>query len=196
MGKLSILLLRCIQKGLDSGLDYTKLDSSTLVTLEAMNDDACFWLTQLGGVSVDDEMVALSGSRTALMDTGTTLLLVPSTDLDGIHAMIPGAKLAGQGTYTVPCNTTASVALEFGGKSFPINPEDLTLVKNGHPTGDCISRISTIGTDLNTKIWIVGAFDLPLEICLNSRQVGDTFLKSVYFSTNVDANTITLARVI
>ncbi|KAJ7842920.1 acid protease [Mycena leptocephala] len=95
-------------KGLDSGLDYTKLDSSTLVTLEAMNDDACFWLTPLGGVSVDGEMVALSGSRTALMDTGTTLLLVPSTDLDGIHAMIPGAKLARQGTYTVPCNTTAS----------------------------------------------------------------------------------------
>ncbi|KAJ7859245.1 aspartic peptidase domain-containing protein [Mycena leptocephala] len=29
-------------KGLDSELDYTKLDSSTLVTLEAMNDDACF----------------------------------------------------------------------------------------------------------------------------------------------------------
>ncbi|KAJ7903961.1 aspartic peptidase domain-containing protein, partial [Mycena leptocephala] len=162
------------------GLDYTKLDSSTLVTVEAMNDDTCFWLTQLGGVSVDGEMVALSASRTALMDTGTTLLLVPSTDLDGIHAMIPGAKRTRQGTYTVPCNTTASVALEFGGQSFPINPEDLTLAKNGHPRGDCISRISTIGTDSNANIWIVG----------------DTFLKSVYFSTNVDANTITLARAI
>ncbi|KAF8195904.1 aspartic peptidase domain-containing protein [Mycena galopus ATCC 62051] len=105
------------------GLDASKFDSSTLVTLNATNSN--FWETQLGGVTVNGATVGLSGPRIALMDTGTTLLVVPATDVDPIHAKIPGAIKKGTGSWTVPCNTTASVALQFGGKSFPISPKDL-----------------------------------------------------------------------
>ncbi|KAJ7722757.1 acid protease [Mycena maculata] len=157
-------------------LDDTKFDESTLVTLEATND--AFWITQLGGVTVDGATVALSGNRTALMDTGTTLLVVPSTDIAGIHAKIPGAKQTSSGSFTVPCNTNASVALEFGGKSFPINPQDLTFASGGRTTGDCTSGIGAFAPGQTPTQWLVGG----------------SFLKSVYFSTNVDANTITLAQ--
>ncbi|KAJ7934454.1 aspartic peptidase domain-containing protein, partial [Mycena leptocephala] len=117
------------------GLDHSKFDNSTLVTLQATDTtlphagDECFWIThwQLDGVSVNGSAVALSGSRTALMDTGTTLLVVPSTDIDGVHAKIPGSKRTGatsySGQHSVPCNT--SVALNFGGRYFPIDPENL-----------------------------------------------------------------------
>ncbi|KAJ7735856.1 aspartic peptidase domain-containing protein [Mycena maculata] len=152
------------------GLDHNKFDNSTLVTLNATNDD--LWFVPLGQVSVNGATVSVSGSRKALMDTGTTFLLVPSTDIDALHANIPGAKKTGSGSYTIPCSTNASVAFEFAGKSFAINPEDLT---NSRATGDCRSRIA-VGSQANQ--WTLG----------------DTFLKSVYFSTNADDNTISLAR--
>ncbi|KAJ7502361.1 aspartic peptidase domain-containing protein, partial [Mycena galericulata] len=52
------------------GLDYSKFDRSTLVTLDASND--MFWIAPLGGVSVNGATVSISGNRMALMDTGTT----------------------------------------------------------------------------------------------------------------------------
>lgn len=163
------------------GLDDSKFDSSTLVTLDATDDN--FWITHLGGVTVNGATVAISGNRTALMDTGTTLLVVPSTDVDPIHEKIPGAIKTGTGSWTVPCNTTASVALQFGGKSFPISPKDLPFASGGRTTGDCTSGIggfSAAATASNPTQWLVG----------------DTFLKSVYFSTNENTNTVTLAQTV
>ncbi|KAJ6577361.1 aspartic peptidase domain-containing protein [Mycena capillaripes] len=157
------------------GLDDTKFDPKTLVTLDAAADtdgfDA-FWFAKMDGVSVDGDDVQVA-AQLALMDTGTSLMAVPTKDAAAIHAKIPGAKLKSSGQYSIPCNTTASLALKFGGKSFPINPKDLVFASNGATSGDCTSGISVFA---DTKFL-----------------VGDTFLKSVYFSTNVDDNTITLA---
>ncbi|KAJ7454803.1 acid protease [Mycena latifolia] len=157
------------------GLDESKFDSSTLVTIKATNDS--FWIVALGGASVNGASVSIA-STTALMDTGTTLLVVPANDAAAIHAKIPGAKLT-NGHYTVPCNTTASVALEFGGKSFTINPKDLSFASNGRTSGDCTSGIGAF-SDSTPQPWLVG----------------DSFLKSVYFSTNIDENTVSLAKAI
>ncbi|KAF7355308.1 Acid protease [Mycena sanguinolenta] len=160
------------------GLDDSRFDSSTLVTLNATDDD--FWITQLGGVTVNGATVSLSGARTALMDTGTTILVVPATDLDPIHAKIPGAVKKSDGSWTVPCNTTTSVALEFGGKSFPISSKDLPFASGGKTTGDCTSGIGGFSAGDSLTQWLVGG----------------TFLKSVYFSTNLEENTITLAKAV
>ncbi|KAJ7671632.1 acid protease [Mycena polygramma] len=154
------------------GLDETKFDPSTLVTLNATTDDKgeSFWFAALDGVSVDGEDVEIA-SNVSLMDTGSTQLLVPPNDAAAIHAKIPGAFKQGD-QYRVPCNTTARVALKFGGKSFALNLKDLTG-SDGNASGDCGSGVSVFN---DTKILAGGAF-----------------LKSVYFSTNEDDNTISLA---
>ncbi|KAJ7242790.1 aspartic peptidase domain-containing protein [Mycena haematopus] len=156
------------------GLDDTKFDPTTLVTVNNTGDG--FWQAPLDGVSVNGADVAGIVSTLGLMDTGTTVLSVPAKEAAAIHAQIPGAIRQSSGQYTVPCNTTASVALKFGGKSFPINPKDLPFASFGKTSGDCTSGIGSAS----------GSTFL----------VGDTFLKSVYFSTNVDDNTITLAQAI
>jgi hypothetical protein len=122
-----------------SGLDESKFDRNTLVTFNSTDEG--FWFAGLGGVTVDDNDVSVE-STIGLMDTGTTLLAVPTKDAAAIHAKIPGAKLQSSGHYTIPCNTTTSVALNFGGKSFPINPKDLVFATNGATSGDCISGIA------------------------------------------------------
>ncbi|KAJ6468432.1 acid protease [Mycena sanguinolenta] len=157
------------------GLDDTKFDPTTLVTMNNTDPNG-FWKAPLEGISVNGVDVSGIASTDGLMDTGTTLLVVPANEAAAIHAKIPGAIRQNSGQYTVPCNTNATVALKFGGKSFPINPKDLPFASLGKTSGDCSSGISS--SSGSTMV------------------VGDTFLKSVYFSTNADDNTITLAQAI
>lgn len=116
--------------------------------------------------------------RTALLDTGTTLLIAPRADVEKIHEVI-GGRANEDGRFIVPCNINATVALSFGGHDFAIDPKDLAFFPlSGNPTGDCLSGITA--SDRDDGSWLVG----------------DTFLKSTYFSTNVDKNTISLAELV
>jgi len=163
------------------GLDTSKFDQSTLVTLNNLNK-AGFWEAGMDAVSVNGKDLGLT-NRTAIMDTGTTLLLVPQADADAIHRVIPGAQRSRQtpGTYTLPCTTQASLALTFGGRSFAIDSRDITFtpLDLNNPTGDCVSGI-TAGQIGSQNEWLVG----------------DVFLKNAYFSTDVGANTVQLAKLV
>ena len=161
------------------GLDTSKFDQKTLVTINNVNAEG-FWEGAVDAVSVNGTDLGLTG-RTAILDTGTTLLLVPQADAQVIHQAIPGAVDQGNGTFTLPCTSTASLALAFGGQSFAIDTRDLTFapVDRKNRNGDCISGIS--GAQLNGPTqWLAG----------------DVFLKNAYFSTNVGKNTIQLAKLI
>jgi hypothetical protein len=152
------------------GMDPSKFQPSTLVTLPVVSQDG-FWETALDAAGVANGGSIPSGKRTAIHDTGTTGIIAPVKDAEALHKLIPGAKADGQGGYTVPCNTNASVTLTFGGKTFPIDPRDLSEfgpVNNNDPDGDCVSAISgDTGGDDGAQQWLLG----------------DTFLKNVYFST-------------
>ncbi|KAK7690624.1 hypothetical protein QCA50_005723 [Cerrena zonata] len=138
-----------------------------------------FWEGAMS-VTVDGQAVGLNG-RTAILDTGTTLVIAPPADAAAVHAAIPGAKSDGQGGFTVPCTTTASVALTFSGQTFDINPQDLLFapVDVNDLQGDCISGISS-GQIGGAQQWLVG----------------DVFLKNAYFSHDVTKNSISLAKLV
>lgn len=161
------------------GKDTSKFDPKTLVTLPNVNPQG-FWEAQMDAVTVNGQDLGFD-NRTAILDTGTTLLVVPPSDAEAIHRAIPGAKSDGNGGFTIPCTTNASLALSFGGQLFTIEPSDLTFVPSNSKdlTGDCVSGISS------------GQVQGPNE-WLN----GDVFLKNAYFSTDVGKNTIQLAKLI
>ncbi|KAJ7062712.1 acid protease [Mycena amicta] len=158
-------------------LDPSKFDPATLVTIDNVSKNG-FWEGALDAVTVDGKDLGLAG-RTAILDTGTTLCLLPQADAAAIHAAIPGSQDIGNGQFTVPCDFTESVALAFGGTSFAIDPRDIAIqpVDNA---GNCFSGIS--GTTL-------GLGD-------NAFLVGDVFLKNAYLSTDVDRNQISLAKLV
>ena len=141
------------------GLDPAKFDANTLVTFNNVNQNG-FWEGDVS-FSVDGQDLGLNG-RTAILDTGTTLIIAPEADANAIHAAIPGAQSDGQGGFTIPCTTSVSVALTFGGQSFEIQPEDLlfTPVDANDLTGDCVSGISS-GNIGGNKEWLVSSF-VPL----------------------------------
>lgn len=160
------------------GLDQSKFDPNTLVTFPNVNQNG-FWEGDVA-VSVDSQDLGLQG-RTAILDTGTTLMIVPTADAAAIHAKIPGAKSDGQGGFTIPCTNNAVVSLAFAGQAFDINPVDLLFspVDPKNLQGDCLSGISSGQIGGNTQ-WLVG----------------DVFLKNAYYSTNVGKNEISLAKLV
>ncbi|KAF9648814.1 acid protease [Thelephora ganbajun] len=160
------------------GLDQSKFDPSTLVTFQNINQNG-FWEGDVT-VSVDSQDLGLQG-RTAILDTGTTLIIAPPADADAVHAKIPGTKTDGQGGFVIPCTNTAVVSLTFGGQAFDINPIDLLFapVDPNNLQGDCLSGI-TSGQIGGPQQWLVG----------------DVFLKNAYFSHNVNKNQISLAKLV
>jgi hypothetical protein len=159
------------------GLDPAKFNPATLVTLNNVNTQG-FWEASLDAATVDGKDLGFT-NRTTILDTGTTLLVMPATDAQTVHNAIPGAKSDKSGGFTVPCTLNSSVALTFGGKSFAIDPRDITFapVDPTNPTGDCVSGISS-GQIGGPDEWLAG----------------DVFLKNAYFSTDVGKNTIQLAQ--
>ena len=161
------------------GLDTSKFDPNTVATIHNINPQG-FWEAAIDKVSLNGQDLNLVG-RTGILDTGTTLLIVPPGDAQVIHQAIPGTKSDGNGGFTVPCTTNASIAITFGGKEFAIDSRDLAFapLDPNNLTGDCASGIAE-GQVGGPKEWLVG----------------DTFLKNVYFSTDVGRNTIQLAKLI
>lgn len=140
-----------------------------------------FWEAKLDAVSFNGSKISLSGSysRSAILDTGTTLIVAPQADADALHTAIPGAKSDGQGGYTIPCTTAGQVSFSFGGKTWPMDARDMTFLPldDNNLKGDCISAISA-GNVGQKGEWLVGA----------------AFLKNVYFATNTKSNTIALGE--
>ncbi|EPQ52745.1 acid protease [Gloeophyllum trabeum ATCC 11539] len=159
------------------GIDETKIDASTLTTFDNVNTQG-FWEGAMDSITADGKDLGLTG-RTAILDTGTTLIIAPPQDATAVHQAIPGAKSDGQGGFTIPCTTTTSLALSFGGTSFAIDPRDLAFqpLDPNDLTGDCVSGISSGQIGAATE-WLVG----------------DVFLKNAYFSTDVTKNQISLAK--
>jgi hypothetical protein len=124
------------------GLDESKFDSNTLVTIDSINPLG-FWEAPLTA-SVNGQDLGLDG-RTAILDTGTTLLVIPDNDAAAIHAMIPGASSDGQGGFVIPCTTNAVLSFTFGNQTFDINPTDLLFapLDQNNLQGDCTSSISS-----------------------------------------------------
>jgi len=159
-------------------LDTTKFDPATLTTVPNVNTQG-FWEAALDSVSVDGQDAGLQG-RTAIMDTGTTLIVAPIPDATAVHNLITGSTSNGQGQFTVPCNFNQTVALTVGGTSFAIDVRDIAIQPVDNTGVDCVSGISGGSFGTSDTEWLVG----------------DVFLKNAYYSTDVGKNTLSLAKLV
>jgi len=163
------------------GVDTTKFDAQQAVTFDNVNKQG-FWEGAFVG-TVNGQSVGIDQGRTAILDTGTTLMLGPADDVAAVHKAINGSKPDGQGGFLVPCTMTDVVSLAFGNPSqqFDIDPRDVAFlpVDNNDPAGDCQSGIQA-GQIGGATEWLVG----------------DVFLKNAYFSVDVGKNAITLAKLV
>ncbi|KAF1849590.1 acid protease [Cucurbitaria berberidis CBS 394.84] len=174
-----IHLSRAKDGKLDGELDLGAVNkdrfSGELNWLSAVDNDRGFWEVQLEDAGVDGKTLGLSG-RTAIMDTGTSYILVPRDDALAMHSQISGFKQDGE-TFGVPCEATAVIQFSFNKQGYNISTADWVgaKIERGAMSGLCMSNIIGRQT-FSDKQWLVG----------------DVFLKNVYSVFDADEKRVGL----
>lgn len=113
-----------------------------------------YWQFKMDSVLVRENtmqkraVVCQSGCN-AIADTGTSLIVGPSGDMDEINAAIGGLP-NGDGSYSLECKGSyPDVTLTIGGRSFVLQSKDYTLQFDD---GSCLSGFSG-GSE---NLWILG----------------------------------------
>jgi hypothetical protein len=151
--------------------DSSRYDGS-LNYIPAISDSNGFWEIPISDAGVDGKSAGLTG-RSAIIDSGTSFILMPQGDAAKLHALIPGSSQNGA-TFTVPCDATNKVQFSFGGTAYDISTKD--YVGKAVGGGACTSNI--VGEQVfGATQWLVG----------------DVFLKNVYAGFDYDEQRVGFA---
>jgi len=137
-----------------------------------------YWEVDLEAITFGDNVASLEDTG-AILDTGTSLIVMPSTLSDLLNEAI-GAKKDFGGTYKVDCNKRDSLpdlTFTLSGTNFTITADDYIL-KTG---GSCISAF--MGMDFPDPIG-------PLVI------LGDAFLRKWYSVYDLGNDSVGLAQAV
>ncbi|KAG1471856.1 hypothetical protein G6F56_001880 [Rhizopus delemar] len=110
------------------GYDSSKF-SGSLTTIDVDNSNGWYGIT-VDGTSISGSDV--TDSFSAILDTGTTLLVLPS-DVASSIANAYGATDNGDGTYTIDCDTSSFDPLVFsiGSSTFEVPADSLVFEQDG-----------------------------------------------------------------
>ncbi|KAG6855807.1 hypothetical protein H0H87_010725 [Tephrocybe sp. NHM501043] len=168
------------------GLNPARYDPKTLVSVPNISPFG-FWQARIQSIGAGptlQKIPSLANNRSAIFDTGTTMIIAPKPDVDALHKAIAGAEYSEDlGYWTVPCvvkkNAKPVLALTIGGREFKVDARDLPFmpVNEDEPNGKCMSGISE-GLIDGMDVWLIG----------------DVFLKNVYFVTNEETDQLSFAN--
>ena len=151
-------------------IDTTKFDGQ-LNYIPLVTAADTMWEIPVGDASVNGQSCSFTG-RSAVVDTGTSYILMPLSDAITLHALIPGSSHSGE-DFTLPCSSTAVVQFTFADVTYSVGPEDYLGKNTSSGSGECASNI--VGHQaFGPNQWILG----------------DVFLKNVYVVFDFDDNRI------
>jgi len=132
-----------------------------------------YWQVDMDAVTVGGKQAV--GTTSAIIDTGTTLVVGDPTSVSKFYESVPGSQDAsstlGAGFFTFPCNSAPKVGMTFGGVNYDISSTfNLGAAQQG--SSDCVGGI--VGQDTGINAWIAG----------------DVFLANVYAEFSFDDNTV------
>ncbi|KAM9930882.1 hypothetical protein OXX59_000205 [Metschnikowia pulcherrima] len=136
-----------------------------------------YWEVTFEGIGLGDEFAELAKTGAAI-DTGTSLITLPSSLAEIINAKI-GATKSWSGQYQVDCDTRddlPDLTLNLGGHNFTLTAYDYTL----EVSGSCISAFTPM--------------DFPEPIG-DLSIIGDAFLRKYYSVYDLEKNAVGLAPV-
>ncbi|WWD03777.1 hypothetical protein V865_001833 [Kwoniella europaea PYCC6329] len=151
-------------------------DPNHKVTLQSVPNEMNLYKVILDSLTVANEIV--SGSKTVIIDTGSSYIYIPEEDALAIYAHLPSPKTSDQG-YLLPCapENPPTLTFTFGGKAFDLEYKYLIGADVGSQDGYCWAKIGSLkGMDT----WVIG----------------DAFLHTVYTSFDVGTKEVTLYKLL
>ncbi|KAF9174086.1 hypothetical protein BGX20_001061 [Mortierella sp. AD010] len=135
------------------------------------------WTVRFDAVSIAGKDLGLSGN--ALIDSGTSLIVVPTKAASTLHQHIPGAIEDPQVGWILPCNTSAGdLNFTIASQQFRVPAEELVVLYRIPGYVDyCKSAVDVATSDSQTE-WILGA----------------SFLKNLYTVYDYEALSIGFAQ--
>ncbi|ETW85725.1 aspartic peptidase [Heterobasidion irregulare TC 32-1] len=144
-----------VYPGRNSVPDYWKLPLRSIT----LNSTTLF--TSLAPSRVHDSTTPI-----AVLDTGTSFILGPSSDVDALWNAVGATRKTDAGQWQVRCNRAVTIGFVLGDhesmKEYPVDPADINL-QGVDPEGWCIAGIQP-SNKINSGDWILG----------------DAFLRNVY----------------
>jgi len=111
-----------------------------------------YWQVALDGVTLGSDSV--STTKSAIVDSGTSLLAGPAAEIKAIAAKLGASVVMGK-EYTVDCSKDIpTLSFKLGGKDFALSKDDLTLANQG---STCV--LGLMGVDVpppRGPLWILG----------------------------------------
>ncbi|KAK1633427.1 aspartic peptidase domain-containing protein [Colletotrichum phormii] len=151
------------------------------ITYTGVGNDNGDWAIPLDGIQYDGLKSGAAG-KLAYVDTGTSYVFGPQTDVAAFHKNIPGSTSDDGTTYKVPCDSNKDVTYTFSGVSYVISPKDWR--SSPAADGTCTSNI--YGHEVVAGAWLLG--DVFLK---NVYAVFDKDQKRIGFATRVDPPPVT-----
>ncbi|KAG0279313.1 hypothetical protein BGZ95_001615 [Linnemannia exigua] len=143
------------------GVDTTKYVGN--FTWVPIVEKSSSWKIRFEGVSIAGKNLGLSGN--ALIDSGTSLIIVPSKVASIFHDHIPGAIEAPQVGWILPCNTSVGdLNFTISGQQFRVPAEELVVLFRIPGYAEYCKSAIDVSTSPSDTDWILGA----------------SFLKNVY----------------
>jgi len=122
-----------------------------------------YWEITMDGITTGADTIGCDGGCTAIVDTGSSLLVGPTAQTDAINKMIGGVELIpGTGQYQILCNKIdelPDIDFVLGGRAFTLTGKDYVLEVTQCVLGTCQTQCISgfMGMDLPMgEWWILG----------------------------------------
>lgn len=100
----------------------------------------------------------------AVLDTGTTMILGPTTDVQVFWNVVGSArKNTTTGLWEVMCGRAVTAAFVLGGKVYPVHPGDINWKEGGSWGGWCLGGVQA-NDRVNSGDWILGDVFLRVRV--------------------------------
>lgn len=170
---LGINLQRHSDGAKDGQITFGAIDQSKVegdITYTDIISGVHRWEIPIEDTIVDGNPVNFKG-KSAIVDTGTSFMLLPPEDAKVVHSFIPDAVQDGE-NFKVPCSTKSSIEISISGVKYKVFYKDY------------VGRADKSGQMCNSRIAGHQAFGK------NQWLLGDVFLKNVYSVFDFDKNRI------
>jgi len=142
-----------------------------------------YWEIKMDGMILEGESIGCADGCTAIVDTGSSLLVGPTAETDAINKAIGGVELVpGTGQYQIICSTIDSLpSIDFviGGNTFTLTGKDYVLQITQFGQTQCISGF--MGLDLPMGPWWI---------------LGDVFIGKFYSEFDMGGSRVGFANAV